>query len=185
MSERKTNRAWVESAAMAAAGVVTFAAGLWLVEDDSQARAVIEAIGAAAVILSPFAPRLEALSLGLRGVEARLASRPRGREFLEKAAAATDETLLGVLALLDENVGVEILRLPSTAKRVKLIDEDLKFLRGDLHVEIVAIRPPGAERWTAGGQVSVTELQPLTEMLALGAPGDLDAARARLAFVDA
>lgn len=64
---------------MAAAGAATFAAGLWLVEDDSQARAVIEAIGAAAVILSPLAPRLEALSLGLRGVERASQAGLRGR----------------------------------------------------------------------------------------------------------
>jgi len=118
VTDNKTNRAWLESAVMAAAGVAVFAAGLWLVEDDSEARAVIEAIGAAAVILSPFASRLEALSLGLRGVEARLASRPKGKEFLEKAAEATDETLRAVLPLLEENVGVEILRLPSTAEKV-------------------------------------------------------------------
>lgn len=169
---------------MAAAGVVTFAAGLWLVEDDSQARAVVEALGAAAVILSPLAPRLEgALGLGLRGIQANLASRPAGLAVLEAAAAATDETLLAVLPLLDEEIGVEILRLPSTAGNMKLVDEDLVFLRQKLHVEVVAIRPPGAERWTAGGQVSEAELQPGTELLALGAPGDLDAARVRLALV--
>jgi len=182
MTEGTSSRAWLESAAMAAAGVATFAAGLWLVEDDSQARAFVEAIGAAAVILAPFAPRLEAFSLGLRGVEARLASRPAGRALLEAAIEATDETLLAVLPLLDEDVGVEILRLPSTAASLKLVDDDLVFLRKELHVEIVAIRPQGAERWTAGGQVSRIELQPGTELLALGARGDLDAARARLAF---
>ncbi len=94
--------------------------------------------------LSPLAPRLEALSLGLRGVQASLASRPAGKAFLEAAAEATDETLLAVLPLLDEDGGVEILRLPSTAK---------------------------------------IELQPGTEMLSLGAPGDLDAARVRLGSV--
>lgn len=134
------------------------------------------------MILSPLAPRLRELNLGLRGVQTSLASRPAGKALLEAAAEATDETVLAVLPLLDENVGVEIRRLPSTAANTKLVDDDLKFLRGELHVEIVAIRPPGAERWTAGGRVSETELQPHTEMLALGACGDLDAARARLAF---
>ena len=185
MTENKTKRAWLESAAMAAAGVATFAAGLWLVEDDSEARAVVEAIGAAAVILSPFASRLEEVNLGLRGVGAKIASRPRGREFLERAAEATDETLLAVLPLLDENVGVEILHLPSTATGVKLVDEELAFLRTKLFVEIVAIRPPDAERWTAGGKVSRIELEPGTQLLALGSRGDLDAARARLALVGA
>lgn len=170
---------------MAAAGAATFAAGLWLVEDDSQARAVIEAIGAAAVILSPLAPRLEALSLGLRGVEASLAGRPAGKAFLEAAAEATDETLLAVLPLLDEEVGVEILRVPSTARNLRLVDEPLWFLRQELGVELVAIRAPGQERWTAGGQVSRIELQQGTEMLALGKPGDLDAARVRLALIGA
>jgi len=168
---------------MAAAGAATFAAGLWLVEDDSEARAVVEAIGAAAVILSPFAPRLEEVNLGLRGVGAKIASRPRGKEFLEKAAEATDETLLAVLPLLEKNVGVEILHVPSTMANVKLVDEPSWFLRKKLHVEIVAIRLPDAERWTAGGNVSQIELQPGTELLALGAPGDLEAARARLALV--
>lgn len=185
MKEDKTNRAWLESAAMAAAGAATFAAGLWLVEDDSEARAVVEAIGAAAVVLSPLAPRLEEVSFGLRGIGARIASRPKGREFLEKAAEATDETLLGVLPLLEENVGVEILHVPSTVENVKLVDEPLWFLRQKLHVEIVAIRPRDADRWIAGGKVSQIELAPGTEMLALGAPGDLEAAKARLAYVGA
>lgn len=175
---------WAESAALAAAGVATFAAGLWLVEDDSQARAVIEAIGAAAVILSPLAPRLEgALGVGLRGISANLASRPAGKTFLEAAAEATDQTLLAVLPLLDEDVGVEILRLPSTAGSMKLVDESLAFLRPTLHVEVAAVRLPGAERWTAGGKVSRIDLEPGTELLALGAPGDLEAARVRLALI--
>lgn len=183
MSEDKPNRAWLESAAMAAAGVATFAAGVWLVEDDSEARAVLEAIGAAAVILSPFAARLEEVSLGLRGVGAKIASRPKGKEFLEKAAEATDETLLAVLPLLEEDVGVEILHVPSTMPSMTLRHEDLSFLRTKLFIEIVAIRLPDTERWIAGGKVSRIDLQPGTEMLAFGASGDLEAARARLAYV--
>jgi hypothetical protein len=181
MAERR-HREWLESAALAAAGAATFAAGLWLVEDDSEARAVVQAIGAAAVVLSPLAPRLETLTFGLRGLEAKLASRPGGRKLLEAARDATDETLLAVLPLLDEDVGVEIIHMPTPLAGLTLKEEPLTDIRGKLNVEIVAIKPPGAERWTAGGIVSETPLPAGTALLALGLPGDLDAVRVRLAL---
>ena len=176
-------RAWLESAALAAAGAATFAAGLWLVEDDSDARAVVQAIGAAAIVLSPLAPRLETFTLGLRGLEAKLAGRPGGRKLLDAALDATDEKLLAVLPLLDEQVGVEILGVPTTAAGLTLKDEPLRFIRRDHDVEIVAMKPPDARRWTAGGVVSRTAFPAGTELLALGLPGDLEAVKVKLALV--
>ncbi|HEY8201402.1 MAG TPA: hypothetical protein VII47_08610 [Actinomycetota bacterium] len=194
--ERRERRAFpVEAVASVLMGAAVFAAGRWLAE-GSAARAILQTLGATAILLAPVLWRAEGpLTMGLKGVTITLGAREgkRSEAVLSAAAAPEDrldaitqiakvphQALAGIVPFLSGDVSSAAVFVPSAWQGLRLIDPPLQFIRQDLQLSVVAIHRPGERQWEAGGVVSTTPLEPGTELLVCGRASAIEEFRERI-----
>lgn len=148
----------------------------WAVRSDSEAPAAAFAtIGAGALLMAPFASRIYGnLRIG-----------PIEMNLRERATVAIDsapiEIVNAVVPLLeDPELAAEIVTLPARLEGHSLTAPELTFVRKELNVQVVGVRPPTSARWLAGGEVSEVELPRNAALLAVGSRTSLRELRERL-----
>ncbi|MGH2731647.1 MAG: hypothetical protein ACRDJG_01655 [Actinomycetota bacterium] len=174
-----------ESLALFLVGIGVFAAGRWLA-NGAIASSVIQILGIGALLLAPLVWRAEGtLVIGLRGITLNLQKRIRlatedHLEAIIKLAKAPHRDLAGMLVFLSGEVASGVVSVPPELEGARLVDERLSFVRQELQLSVVGIRPPGQDQWLAGGQVSTTRWQVGTKLLVCGPPASLEEFRRRL-----
>jgi hypothetical protein len=168
-SPRRWFREHWELAYLVIAGAVI----LWLgwgaiVRGDQAASAVLALIGGGALVVAPFAHRLQG-RLRIGGIEMNLRER-----VVEEALGASPEVLKGVLPLLEsKDVAIRVVPLPDRMADRALTE--LEFVRKELKVSVIAARLPTENQWRAGGQISDISLPRGTELLVAGPPDSIQA----------
>lgn len=140
------------------------------------AAVVLTTIGGGALLIAPFASRLTgALKVG--PVELNLRERA-----MAAVTAAPVESVNAILPLLEsKSMGVEQVVMPSGG--LKLTSESLGFMRRELKVQVIGVRPPGQSDWLTGGEISDLELPAGTLLLVAGPRESLPELRKRVAEV--
>lgn len=162
-------QAWIAKNAtsllLALVGLTLLQLMLQVARDGSDgAAAVLATVGGGALLIAPFGSRL-AGALKIGPVELNLRERA-----MAAVAAAPVEFVNGILPLLEsKRVGVEQVVMPQGG--LNLTSPSLGFMRQDLKVEVVAVRPPGQSDWLAGGEISDLDL-PAGSLLLVAGPRD-------------
>src|SRR5205807_430987 len=98
-------------------------------------------LGIVFLALAGIADRWQRLAVKLLGVdlEAELAKKEHGDEFVEAAKKAPDSVLEAVLPLLRDDVASDVAEVGPTFAGKRLIDPELAWVRQDLNVTVFAI----------------------------------------------
>lgn len=174
-------KAWIAKNAtsllLALVGLTLLQLMLQVVRGGSDgAAAVLAIIGGGALLIAPFGSRLTgALKIG-----------PVELTLRERAVAAVTsapvEYVNGILPLLEsKTIGVE--QVVMSTGGLKLTSAPLSFIRQELKVQVIGIRPPGEGDWLSGGDISDLELPAGTLLLAAGPRESLPELRKRVAEV--
>lgn len=142
------------------------------------AAAVLATIGGGALLIAPFASRLTGV-LKIGPVELNLRERA-----MAAVATAPVETVNGILPLLEsKRMGIE--QVVMAPGGLKLTSESLGFIRRELKVQVIGVKPPGESDWRSGGDISDLELPAGTLLLVAGPRESLPELRRRVAEVAA
>lgn len=139
------------------------AAWVAIVKDSQAAAASFAVLAGGALIVAPFSPYLEG-RLRIGAVELTLRQRA-----IDAVKTAPVEEVEGILPILEsEAVGVRQFPLPRAFEEKSLTSDDLSFLRQELKLSVIAVRPPGESQWLAGGEISEMLLRPGSTLLVAG-----------------
>jgi hypothetical protein len=181
--KRLRQKAWfvknATSLLLALVGLTVLQLMLEVARDGSDGAAVVLAtIGGGALLIAPFGSRLAGV-LKIGPVELNLRERA-----MAAVAAAPAELVNGILPLLESRrIGVEQVVMPHGG--LTLTSPSLGFMRQDLKVAVVGVRPPGQSEWLTGGEIADLEL-PAGSLLLVAGPRDaLPELRKRVADVAA
>lgn len=166
-AEKKSRqKAWITrnatSLLLALVGLTLLQLMLEVGQDGNEgAAAALATIGGGALLIAPFGSRL-AGALKVGPVELNLRERA-----IAAVAAAPVEFVNGILPLLEsKRIGAEQVVMPQGG--LNLTSPSLGFIRQDLKVEVVGVRPPGQSDWLTGGEISDLELPAGTLLLVAG-----------------
>jgi hypothetical protein len=144
------------------------AAWLAVLEDSDAPAATLSLLGAGALVLAPFVTLLEG-RIKIGPVEMRL------RERLVEAAIDADQLVLqGVLTFLEsDEISVELRDLPPELSGHRLTDPEFAHMRPDMHLQVIAVKLPGENRWRGGGEMADLILPEGSKLLIVGPRGSL------------